>query len=218
MRRVITFELRTWAKNEVEETHLVDVSESISKKVLNRDRHADPVLCDFMRLIEKLEMAKSIPTDSDTRPPPGGVFDKTSVKESPWQRSYRSRRSASVECFEPRTPWNGAAATIRPNSPLIVSRDADTPNELGENRKNRYSLQATNSRCCMEISRSRSSSGSRCVVSPPKDKTGDRDDNQQDRRDGHPISYPSELMRPSPVLYRWRVRARLTRLGLERLG
>ena len=150
--------------------------------------------------------------------PPGGVFDKTSVKESPWQRSYRSRRSDSVECFEPGTPWNGAAATIRPNSPLTVSRDADTPNELGENRKNRYSLQATNSRCCMEISRSRSSSGSRCVVSPPKDKTGDRDDNQQDRRDGHPISYPSELMRPSPVLYRWRVRARLTRLGLERLG
>ena len=70
MRRVITFEIRTWAKNGVEETHLVDVSESISKKVLNRDRHADPVLCDFMRLIEKLEMAKSMPTDSDTRPPP----------------------------------------------------------------------------------------------------------------------------------------------------
>lgn len=69
MRRVITFEIRTWAKNGVEETHLVDVSESISKKVLNRDRHADPVLCDFMRLIEKLEMAKSIPTDSDTRRP-----------------------------------------------------------------------------------------------------------------------------------------------------
>ena len=63
------FELRTCAKNGVEETHLVDVSESISKKVLNRDRHADPVLCDFMRLIEKLEMAKSIPTDSDTRRP-----------------------------------------------------------------------------------------------------------------------------------------------------
>jgi hypothetical protein len=69
MRRVITFEIRTWAKNGVEETHLVDVSESISKKVHNRDRHADPVLCDFMRLIEKLEMAKSIPTDSDTRRP-----------------------------------------------------------------------------------------------------------------------------------------------------
>src|ERR1019366_3793463 len=46
-----------------------------------------------------------------------------------------------------------------------------------------------------------------CAVSPPKDKTGDRDDNQQDRRDGHQISHPSEQMRPSPVLYLWRVRA-----------
>jgi hypothetical protein len=53
-----------------------------------------------------------------------------------------------------------------------------------------------------------------CAVSPPKDKTGDRDDNQHDRRDGHQISHPSEQMRPSPVLYLWRVRARLTRLGL----
>jgi hypothetical protein len=55
MRRINTIEIRTWSAKGQEEIHIIDVQNSIEKK---RRYHGDPVLLDFMCLIEKLGMAK----------------------------------------------------------------------------------------------------------------------------------------------------------------